>query len=138
MASAADDTRISNVGFLPIVSAYSARIGLADEIDRLLHCEMEVSPGRVVLAMILDALSGRSPLFRIEEFFTDKDVELLLGEDTPAAKLDDDAAGRVLDRIAEAGANVVMGGIAVGVARNFALDLSHAHQDVTSHKVYGD
>lgn len=138
MASEGDDTRISNVGFLPIVSAYAARIGLVDEIDRLLHCEMEVSPGRVVLAMILDALSGRSPLFRLEEFFADKDVELLLGEDIPVAKLNDDTAGRVLDRIAEVGTNVVMGGIAMGVVRSFALDLSHAHQDVTSHKVFGD
>jgi transposase len=138
MASQGDDTRISNVGFLPIVTAYAARIGLVDEIDRLLHCEMEVSPGRVVLAMILDALSGRSPLFRLEEFFADKDVGLLLGEDIPVAKLNDDTAGRVLDRIAEVGTNVVMGGIAMGVVRSFALDLSHAHQDVTSHKVYGD
>ena len=109
-----------------------------DEIDRLLHCEMQVCPGRVVLAMILDALSGRSPLFRLEEFFADKDVELLLGEDIAATKLNDDTAGRVLDRIAEVGTNVVMGGVAVRVMRSFALDLSHAHQDVTSHKVYGD
>jgi transposase len=138
MASEGDDTRISNVGFLPIVSAYAARIGLVDEIDRLLHCEMEVSPGRVVLAMVLDALSGRSPLFRLEEFFADKDVELLLGENIPVAKLNDDTAGRVLDRIAEVGTNVVMGGIAMGVVRSFALDLSQAHQDVTSHKVFGD
>ncbi len=138
MASEGDDTRISNVGFLPIVSAYAARIGLVDEIDRLLHCEMEVSPGRVVLAMVLDALSGRSPLFRLEEFFADKDVELLLGENIPVAKLNDDTAGRVLDRIAEVGTNVVMGGIAMVVVRSFALDLSQAHQDVTSHKVFGD
>jgi len=138
MAAHCDDTRISNVGYLPIVSAYAARIGLVDEIDRLLHCEMEVSPGRVVLAMILDALSGRSPLFRFGEFFTDKDVELLLGEDIPVRKLNDDTAGRVLDRIADVGTNVVMGGIAVRVVKSFSLDLSHAHQDVTSHKVYGD
>jgi transposase len=138
MSSQGDDTRISNVGFLPVVSAYAARIGLVEEIDRLLHCEMEVSPGRVALAMILDALSGRSPLFRLEEFFADKDVELLLGEDITASKLNDDTAGRVLDRIAQVGTNVVMGGVAVRVMRSFALDLSHAHQDVTSHKVYGD
>ncbi len=77
------DIGISNTGFLPIVSAYAARIGLVEEIDRLLHCQMEVSPGRVVLALILDALSGRSALFRLEQFFKDKDVEHLLGEDIP-------------------------------------------------------
>jgi len=77
------DIRVSNTGFLPIVSAYAARIQLVEEIDRLLHCKMEVSPGRVVLALILDALSGRSALFRLEQFFADKDIEHLLGEDIP-------------------------------------------------------
>ena len=113
-------------------------LGWWKEIDRLLQCEMEVSQGRVVLAMILDALTGRSPLFRLQEFFADKDVELHLGEDIPVKKLNDDTAGRVLDRIADVGANVVLGAIAVQVVRSFSLDLSHAHQDVTSHKVYGD
>lgn len=138
MGAEGEEIRVSQVGFLPIVSAYAARIGLVEEIDRLLHCDMEVSPGRVVLAMILDALTGRSPLFRLGEFFADKDVELLLGEDIPVSKLNDDTAGRVLDRIADVGTNVVLGGIAVRVVRSFSLDLSHAHQDITSHKVYGD
>jgi hypothetical protein len=77
---------ISNAGFLPIVSAYAARIGLIEQIDRLLHCQMEVSPGRVVLALILDALTGRSPLFRLEQFFQDKDAEHLLGEAIPRSR----------------------------------------------------
>ncbi len=51
---------------------------------------MEVSPGRVVLALILDALSGRSALFRLEQFFKDKDVGHLLGENIPRSKLNDD------------------------------------------------
>lgn len=38
------DIRISNTGFLPIVSAYAARIQLVEEIDRLLHCQMEGEP----------------------------------------------------------------------------------------------
>ena len=70
-----EDVQVSTVGFLPIVSAYAGKIGLVEEIDRLVNCQMEVSPGRVVLALILDALWGRSPLFRVEEFFADKDVE---------------------------------------------------------------
>ncbi len=40
---------------------------------------MNVSPGLVVQAMVLDALSGRSPLYRLEEFLAEQDIELLLG-----------------------------------------------------------
>jgi transposase len=133
-----EEVRLSTVGFLPIVSAYAGKIGLVEEIDRLVNCRMEVSPGRVVLALILDALWGRSPLFRVEEFFADKDVESLLGEDIPVSKLNDDTLGRVLDRLAAVGTNRVLGAIAVRVVRLFALDLSHVHHDTTSQSVHGD
>ncbi len=129
---------ISNTGFLPIVSAYAARIGLVEQIDGLLHCQMEVSPGRVVLALILDALSGRSPLFRLEQFFVDKDVEHLLGEAIPPSRFNDDTLGRVLDRLADVGTNTALGAVMIGVMKSFDLDMSHLHHDVTSHSVYGD
>ncbi len=129
---------ISNAWFLPIVSAYAARIGLVEQIDRLLHCQMEVSPGRVVLALMLDALTGRSPLFRLEQFFVDKDVEHLLGEAIPLSRLNDDTLGRVLDRLADVGTNTVLGAVMIGVMKSFELDMSHVHHDVTSHSVYGD
>ena len=129
---------ISNAGFLPIVSAYAARIGLVEQIDHLLHCRMEVSPGRVVLALILDALSGRSPLFRLEQFFADKDVEHLLGEAIPRSRFNDDTLGRVLDRLADVGTNTVLGAVMIGVMKSFDLDMSHVHHDMTSHSVYGD
>lgn len=41
------DIRASHSGFLKLVSSCDARIGLAEEIDRLLRCQMEASPGRV-------------------------------------------------------------------------------------------
>ena len=129
---------ISEVGYLPIISAYASRIGLVEAIEGLLECEMEVSPGRMVLAMILDTLSGRTPLFRMDQFFIDKDVELLLGEDIPLSKMRDHTFGRVLDRLSEVGTNRVLGAVIMGVMKSFDLDLSHVHHDTTSHSVYGD
>jgi len=138
MEGAQEDIQISDVKFLPLVSAYATRIGLVEEIDRLLDCDMEVSPSRVVLAMILDALSGRRPLFRLQQFFADKDIEFLLGEDIPLSKLGDHTLRRVLMRLFDVGTNVVLGAIALRAARSFSLDTSHAHHDTTSHSVYGD
>ncbi len=130
--------QITDARFLPVVSAYAARIGLVEEIDRLLACDMEVSPGRIVLAMILDALSGRSPLFRLQEFFADKDVELLLGENIPMTKLADYTLGRVLERLSDVGTNKILGAVALAAMKSFSLDTSHAHHDTTSVSVYGD
>jgi hypothetical protein len=44
---------------------------------------MEVDAGTVVLALVLDTLSGRSPLYRLEEFFAQHDTALLLGKAVP-------------------------------------------------------
>jgi transposase len=77
-------------------------------------------------------------LFRMEEFFADKDVELLLGEDIPLAKMRDHTFGRVLDRLADAGTNKVLGAVIMGVMKSFDLDMSHVHHDTTSVALYGD
>jgi transposase len=132
------DIRGAEVKHLPIISAYASRIGLVEAIDGLLDCEMEVSPGRMVLAMILDSLSGRSPLFRMEQFFADQDVELLLGQDIPLDKMRDHTFGRVLDRLADVGTNKVLGAVIMGVMKSFDLDMSHVHHDTTSQALYGD
>lgn len=129
---------ITDVRFLPIISAYAKRIGLVERIDTLLDCETEVSPGRMVLAMILDALSGRSPLFRLQEFYEDKDIELLLGEPIPLSKLNDDTLGRVLERLWKVGTNKVLGTVMLGVMESFELETSHVHHDTTSCELFGD
>lgn len=133
-----EQIRICDAKFLPIVAAYAERIGLVEAIDSQLNCKMEVSPGRVVLAMILDALSGRSPLFRMKEFFADKETELLLGQDISVDKLKDHTLGRVLERMADVGTHKILGAVILGVMKSFDLDLSHVHHDTTSHTVYGD
>lgn len=58
------NVQITDARFLPIVSADAARIGLVEEIDRMLPCDMEVSPGTIVLAMILDALTGKGSIIQ--------------------------------------------------------------------------
>jgi transposase len=132
------NVQITDARFLPIVSAYAARIGLVEEIDRMLPCDMEVSPGRIVLAMILDALTGRTPLFRLGDFFADKDIVLLLGEAIPLAKFSDHTLGRVLERLARAGTNKILGAVAFRTMKSFHLEMSSVHHDTTSQKVYGD
>ena len=133
-----ESMRACDVRYLPIVSAYARTMGVVEEVDRLCHKERGISPGRIVLALMLDALSGRSPLFRLPQAFAKMDTELLLGEAISPDKLNDDAAGRVLDRLYEVGTSKILSGVAVRVVKLFELDTSHAHHDTTSRTVYGD
>jgi len=128
----------SDVRFLPIVSAFVKKIGVVDEINRLCPSEKDVSPGHVMMALILDTLSGRSPLYRLERSFKGMDLELLLGVDVPSSKLNDDAVGRVLDGVWEAGTGKLLTAVALRAVKMFSLDTSRVHHDTTSMTVYGD
>jgi len=130
--------RACDVRFLPIVSAYARTLGFVEEIDRLCGAKRGISYGQIVLALVLDALSGRSPLFRLPDAFAKLDTELLLGEGISPEKLNDDAVGRGLDRIFEVGTGKVLSAIAFRAVKLFDLDSTHVHHDTTSHKVYGD
>jgi len=92
----------------------------------------------VCLALILDTLGGRSPLFRLQESFGHLDVDLLLGEGITVSQLNDDAVGRVLDRLYEVGTNKILSAVAVRAVKLFDLGTSHVHHDTTSRSVYGD
>src|SRR5262245_64789487 len=91
------------VQHLPIVKAYADKIGLVEVINQLVPTEMAIDPGTIVLGMILDTLSGRSPLYRLEEFFTHQDTALLLGKAVPPEAFQDDTVGRILERLYNTG-----------------------------------
>ena len=84
-----------HVQHLPIVKAYADKIGLVEVINQVVPTEMAIDPGTMVLGMILDTLSGRSPLYRLEEFLTHHDTTLLLGKAVAPSACDDDTVGRV-------------------------------------------
>ena len=130
--------RACDVRYLPIVSAYARTMGVVEEVDRLCDHANGLSPGGIVLALILDALSGRTPLFRLPQAFAKLDTELLLGEAISPDKLNDDAVGRALDRVYEVGTSKVLSAVAVRVVKLFELDTTHVHHDTTSRTFYGD
>src|SRR5215472_9344564 len=53
----------SQVQHLPIVKAYADKIGLVEAIKAVVPTELGVDPGTMVLGMLLDTFSGRSPLY---------------------------------------------------------------------------
>jgi len=126
------------VHHLPILKAYADQLGLVSLINHYVPTEMGVDAGTVVLAMVLDTLSGRSPLYRLEEFFARQDTELLLGKAVPPQALNDDTVGRVLDRLYDFGTMRLFTACAVRAATRFGLERRYVHFDTTSRSVWGD
>src|SRR5215813_13711971 len=126
------------VQHLPIIKAYADQLGLVSLINHFVPTEMDVDAGTVVLGLVLDTLSGRSPLYRLEEFFAHQDTELLLGKALPPQAFTDDTVGRVLDRLYEMGTMKLFTACAVRAATRFGLERRYVHFDTTSRSVWGD
>ncbi|MHC1744038.1 MAG: IS1634 family transposase [Syntrophobacteraceae bacterium] len=122
---------------LPIIKAYADRIDLVSTINRLVPTNMEIDPGTLVLAMILDAVSGRHPLYRIDSFYKNKDIELLLGQSIDVEKLTDDNFGRMLEHLYDANTSQLYTAIVINALRTFKVPTQHIHYDTTSMNVFG-
>ena len=127
-----------SVKHLPIVKAYADRLGLVELINHLVPSQMELSPGIFFLGMVLDTLSGRNPLYRLEHFFEEQDTELLLGKEVDARSFNDVNVGRFLDKVFDVGAVKIFKEISMRAVSKFGLDCRHVHFDTTSRSVYGD
>ena len=67
------------VHHLPILKAYADQLGLVSLINHYVPTAMEVDAGTVVRALMLDTLSGRSPLYRLAECFAQGRVPVACG-----------------------------------------------------------
>jgi transposase len=126
------------VQHLPIIKAYADQLGLVGLINHYVPTEMDVDAGTVVLGLVLDTLSGRSPLYRLEEFFVSQDTDLLLGKAVPPHALNDDTVGRVLDRLYDMGTMKLFTACAVRAAARYGLERRYVHFDTTSRSIWGE
>jgi len=138
---------ITQVGHLPVVAQFCRRIGLADVVNAAVPTQMAVDVGTVVQLMVLDTLSGRSPLYRLERFARSMDTGLLLGRNIPAPAFNDTTLGRAMDAIYAVGTEQLFSQVAFRAARSafraarsfpLDMDMRHVHFDTTSVSVWGD
>lgn len=106
----------------PIIKACADQLGLVRLINHDVPTAMEVDAGTVVLGVVVDTLSGRSPLYRLEELFARQDTALLLGKALPPHAFNDATVGRVLDRLYEMGTMTLFTACAVRAATRFGVE----------------
>ena len=126
------------VNHLPIIKAYTDRIGLVPIINHLVPSEMEIDPGTIFLGMVLDTFSGRSPIYRPEEFFESQDTQLLLGKKVELSSFSDHNVARVMDKAYEVGTLKIYSNIAAKAVSAFGVNTEHVSFDTTSVSLQGD
>ena len=114
------------------------RLGLIDIINENIPCNTDIDIGTLVVGMVCDTLSGRSPLYQVEDFIAEQDTELLFGARVDSRRFNDDALGNALDRIHKKGTLKLFTEVSLKAASVFNLDTGTVSYDTTSVNVWGD
>ena len=130
--------QITEVDHLPIIKEYAKKIKLVETVNQIVPSEMEITPGDIVLSLVVDTLSGRSPLYRLSQFYEDVDTEILFGKEINPSLLSDHNLARGMDKIFDAGTQKVFSQISLNAVNTFDVNTSGLHYDTTSVSVYGD
>ena len=133
-----DDSTMIPVNHMPVIARMCHRIGVIDLINESIPCNTDLDLGTLVVGMVCDTLSGRSPLYKVEEFIEEQDTELLFGVPVDSHRFNDDALGHALDRIHEKGTLKLFTEVSLKAASVFNLDTSKCNFDTTSVNVWGD
>ncbi|HKP98038.1 MAG TPA: IS1634 family transposase [Fibrobacteria bacterium] len=124
-----------------LIAAVCKDLRIAQRIDNLLpvHADRVVSPGRTVVALILNGLGFTNRrLYLTPQFFASKPVERLLDAPIQARDLNDHTLGHALDDLSAYGVSRLFGTVAFGIALEHQLLGGLAHLDTTSISVSGE
>ena len=133
------DIRSLAVGHLPLVRACMEQLGIFDVLDDHLprHTLAKASDAECVAAMVLNILSGRVALWRMDQCFEHIDLELILGEGVKAEWFHDNRLGRALDHIDQVGTDTLLSAVALRYLQNDDSEPFAVHLDHTSLSLYG-
>jgi len=97
---------IKQPGPAPIIVNLCRQLGIEETVNSVVPWDDKqclLDPGTLVLALIVNILCRRDPLYRVKEFYQEQDVALLFGKGVEVSNLNDSAFGHTLDKIFKAG-----------------------------------
>lgn len=126
------DTQV--VGALPVITQYAERMRLAEHVDALVPWEGEVPLGTLVEIMVANRLLQPKALFRLDDWARTAAVTDYYALEP--GQLNDDRLGRALERLAKY-ADRVQTALVLTALREFRLDVTQIHYDITSVELFG-
>src|SRR5215213_5662111 len=135
MAAAARQFDTQRVGALPVIALFCERLRLARTVDDAVPCEGDVPLGDLVEILVANRLLDPKPLYKLGSWAaksTLADFYNLTEE-----QLHDDRIGRALERLADHG-DKVQSALVLQAVKEFDLDVSQVHYDLSTVELYGD
>ncbi|MFW6130743.1 MAG: IS1634 family transposase [Atribacterota bacterium] len=125
----------------PVFAAMFDELGATGFFNDLLEWDenqCKIEPGRRAKALAINILDCRKPLYKVEEYYKNKDIPNLLGADINASDLNDDCLANFLDMFHEANPLKVVSHILLNAIEVENVEFNSLHNDTTSWSVCGD
>lgn len=132
---------VREMGPGPIISNLCRQLGVRQTINDVVPWDPKqclLDPGMHVTALIINILCRRDPLYRVEDFYREQDLELLFGIAVEPNNFNDDVLGSTLDKIYAAGAKKVFSAVALNAQLKEGIVCRTLHGDTTARLVYGN
>jgi transposase len=132
--------QVCRSGASSLIKKFCDEIDLVAKINHAITFDpkqWKVSPGHHILALVINTLTGRDPLYRVERYYETQDVEVLFGAGVTAHDFNNDAIGRTLDRLHAANPKALMTSITLESLLTEDKPLIFAHADTTSKSLQG-
>ncbi|MFN7513202.1 DUF4277 domain-containing protein, partial [Microcystis sp.] len=123
------EVKIKNLDHLGIVAGLIDEIGIVEIINSKLGIDPgeKISAGTVVKAILINGLGFVSrPLYLFIQFFEDKGIEELLGEEIKTDYINDDKIGRVMDELYKHGLNDIFIEVVLSVINKFKIETKYS------------
>lgn len=137
----ADDPNIFPQAGLPLaIRLLAERVQWEAVVDALLPWDpvrTQTPPSRLLLALVMNVVTQRTPLYHVERWAATLPLDLLWAPSVQAATFNDDALGRVLEKLARHGRTVV-GTLGVRWQALGQAAPPLLHTDTTSFSLFGD
>ena len=135
-------TKLENFGPgpLPVINAICQECGLIEVVNDTVEWDnkqAEISPGALTAGLVMNFLTEGQPMYRLSEFFQDKDPENLFGDDISPEDLYDRRFGWALDKIADANPRTVLNSVIAKAITTEGVDIGVVHADTTSKSLHG-
>jgi hypothetical protein len=130
-----------NLGCLPIVNFFLARIGVADHLRTYLpagDARLRLTPAAVVEVVVRNLVVGHRPLYALGEWAGAYDPGVLGLRAGDAEMLNDDRVGRTLDKLFDADRASLITATVLGVIADFDVATTQLHNDSTTVTVTGN
>lgn len=135
------EIEVKNLDHLGIVAGLIDEIEIEEIINNQLGIDKreKISAGTIVKAIIINGLGFVSrPLYLFSNFFEDKAIQKLLGEEIETNHINDDKIGRVMDKLYNYGLNNLFMEVVLSVVKKFKIETKYSHLDATSFHLDGE